>query len=308
MTSFKDKLNRELGEDALFSQQLKESILQQTKKPSRKKVHWQYSVVLFATLSILVLSILAGPWTKTDERQTIAQLDEVMKEQPSIKKFTVTNNNDRWTFAAQKYAWNVLQDNFEAKRDKQLLQELLDYARLGVGEMSSQGSYQDIYIEFKDGQILQLKLKAYETGLGFIDMQTNIFYVVEGEAAKNILALIANDLGIKPKVRVLVIFMLSLATVEYVTRRKLGSKRKDRYASQMHKIVERIFSVVVFFVIYLLMVSEWLLYKPVILVMLTFTMMMSISINHLFGYRLTEHLLSIVVWLISILIIIMIII
>lgn len=308
MTSFKDKLNRELGEDALFSQQLKESILQQTKKPSRKKVHWQYSVVLFATLSILVLSILAGPWTKTDERQTIAQLDEVMKEQPSIKKFTVTNNNDRWTFAAQKYAWNVLQDNFEAKRDKQLLQELLDHARLGVGEMSSQGSYQDIYIEFKDGQILQLKLKAYETGLGFIDMQTNIFYVVEGEAAKNILALIANDLGIKPKVRVLVIFMLSLATVEYVTRRKLGSKRKDRYASQMHKIVERIFSVVVFFVIYLLMVSEWLLYKPVILVMLTFTMMMSISINHLFGYRLTEHLLSIVVWLISILIIIMIII
>ncbi len=204
-------------------------------------MHWQYSVVLFATLSILVLSILAGPWTKTDERQTIAQLDEVMKEQPSIKKFTVTNNNDRWTFAAQKYAWNVLQDNFEAKRDKQLLQELLDHARLGVGEMSSQGSYQDIYIEFKDGQILQLKLKAYETGLGFIDMQTNIFYVVEGEAAKNILALIASDLGIKPKVRVLVIFMLSLATVEYVTRRKLGSKRKDRYASQMHKIVERIF-------------------------------------------------------------------
>ncbi|MFY0519702.1 hypothetical protein [Lysinibacillus sp. UGB7] len=308
MTGFKDKLNRELGKEGQFSQNLKEKILQQTTKPSSKGVNWQYPAVLIATLTILFLFILVGPWTRTEELQTIAHLDEVMKQPSQIKKFTVIKNNDRFTFAAQKYAWNVLQENFKAPADIQLLHDMLEQASLGVGEMSFTGSFQDIYIEFEHGQILQLKMKTYETGIGFIDMKTDLFYVVEGDVAENMMTLIGGDTSSKSTLlTLLVIFLLTLAIVEYIMRRKLGIKRKNRYANMTHKRVEVIFSVFMFFVIYLFISKGWMLFKPVIVMTIIVSVLISLTINRLFGHQLKEHLISIVGWLIGILFLIVII-
>ncbi|MFJ5563061.1 hypothetical protein [Lysinibacillus xylanilyticus] len=66
MTSFKDKLDKELGEVPRFSQQMQERILQNVSQQNKKPRSWQYPTIIIGAVVTILILIVIGPWKQVD--------------------------------------------------------------------------------------------------------------------------------------------------------------------------------------------------------------------------------------------------
>lgn len=295
MTPFKENLNRELGEKPRFSKDLKERILQKAQEPLKKRGSWQYPMAIVTTLSIFLLFVLVGPWTKTESQlqpSTSAPFEEIVGQQ-EIEKFAVTESFERWSFMAQETAWSILQENFHEEKHRKILQDLLEQAILTEEVTSFRSNYDDVYVKFGNEQVLQLKMKSFETWIGFVDMESSLFYMVEGDAAKKMIVLFENETYSKLGLFSLII-ITTRALIEYIMRKKLGIIKASRYVNKAHKITSIIWLVIMFIVCYLLIVKGWILYKPVIALMILGGILVNLVISYTFGRERKEQLISIV--------------
>ena len=290
MTPFKEKLNKELGESSFFTKELQETILQKAQKPSKKKRHWQYPVVLASMSAIILFFIIIGPWNTINPSKQ-ATLNEIAQME-AVKQFSVSWNWEEDSFKAGRVGWIFDQEEFQQGHETELLERVLRHAELS--EKDEQYSpFRDVWLQFENGQITKLKMQSKDEQLAFMDIDTELFYKVDDEVAAEFIMLFnsfdSNDLHSN----LMFIFIMSLFLlrwlVEIVVRKIFNIKQKPKYISRNHQLVTTICSIMYGILIIIFIIKGWFLYYGGFLGILIMAVLSFIAIDFYYGREEKRH-------------------
>ncbi|MFJ7980691.1 hypothetical protein ACIQ1D_10380 [Lysinibacillus xylanilyticus] len=126
MTSFKDKLDKELGEVPRFSQQMQERILQNVSQQNKKPSRWQYPTIIIGAVVTILILIVIGPWKQVDtaKHATIVEL----AQHENIKQFTIAQNWQEDIFKAGRTGWILGQQAYKTDPETTLIADVLKKA------------------------------------------------------------------------------------------------------------------------------------------------------------------------------------
>lgn len=292
MTPFKEKLNKELGQDSLFTQELQEEILRKVQQPSKKKRHWQYPLVLVSATAIMLFLIIIGPWSTTNKSKQVT-IDEIAKNE-SVKQFAFAVNWKDKTFEAGRIGWVWGQQEFRQGKETELLLQVLQHAELS--EMQEYYStFRDVWLQFENGQIAKLKMLMKDEELAYIDMKTNNFYKVDSVGTAKFYSLTFEDDGFNSDW--LLILLLSLLAVAWIAEnivRKVFDIPKDpKYVSHKHKRTTIIFSVIKGIILLILLIKGWIIFKVVAFAIIGLPFL-DIVVDYYYGREEKRHYVTIV--------------
>ena len=120
MTSFKEKLDKELGEAPRFSQQLQERILHDVVQRDKQPRRWQYPMIFIGAVVTILILIVIGPWNQVDtsKHASIVAQDEV-------KQFTIARNQEEDSFKAGRPGWILVQRAYKNDSETRLIANTL---------------------------------------------------------------------------------------------------------------------------------------------------------------------------------------
>jgi len=293
MTTFKEKLDQELGEAPRFTQSLQEDILRQVRK-TKKTRRWTYPLIIIGTIVMFLLIIEIGPLGQIEQKQhaSIVQL----AQQQSIKKYTMIYNSDEEIFKAGRPGWVIGQRVMEQSSEKELLHQLLQQATMKqMNERTFFRLQRDVWVEFEKGQVMKLKMFINEEDIGIVDYDNNSFYKVENkDLAKAYLDLILNDdakLGMSGLIVMLVIFLAIQMLVDKLMRKKFTIPKE--YVNSRHRHAAwaiKIFNTMMLMVI---IIKGWILFTVIIGGYLAVSLFSSIFIDYYYGREEKRHYVSI---------------
>ncbi|MGE7914730.1 DUF4181 domain-containing protein [Lysinibacillus xylanilyticus] len=294
MTSFKDKLDKELGEAPRFSQQLQERILQNVNQQNKQSSSWQYPTIIIGTVVTLLFLILIGPWKQVDtaKHATIAEL----AQHEDIKQFTIAQNWKEDTFNAGRTGWNLGQKAYKKGMETQLLANALQKSVVSQKD-NNYFAYSDVWVEFDNGQVVQLKMYLYDEQLVFIDQHTNIFYKVKDDnAASAFIALMQKgekDISFGEMFTFIITAIFLGWLLEKAIRKKYSIPKEPKYINKSHQRTTFIFKFIQTAALILFNIYDWFLFTAAICGFLAVSMLSSIMIEYYYGREEKRHYVSI---------------
>ncbi|WP_285398535.1 DUF4181 domain-containing protein [Lysinibacillus sp. fls2-241-R2A-57] len=294
MTSFKDKLDKELGEAPRFSRQLQERILQNVNQQNKQSSRWQYPTIIIGTVVTLLFLILIGPWKQVDTAKHATIVELVQHE--DIKQFNIAQNWKEDTFRAGRTGWNLGQKGYKEGMETKLLANALQKSVVSQKD-NNYFSYSDVWVEFDNGQVVQLKMYLYDGQLGFIDQHTNIFYKVKDDnAASAFIALMQKrekDISFGEMFTFLVTALFLGWLLEKAIRKKYSIPKEPKYINRSHQRTTFIFKCLQTAALILFNINDWFLYTVAICGFLAISTLSSIMIEYYYGREEKRHYVSI---------------
>ncbi len=297
MTSFKDKLDKELGEAPRFSQSLQERIMQNVKQQKPQPSRWQYPTIVIGAVITLLLLIVMGPWKQVDtvKHATIVEL----AKHEEIKQFTKAQNWEEDSFKAGRAGWILGQQVFNESSEKELLKQILQQAI--VTQKDNQDivrAMDDVWIEFDNGQIVRLKMYLTDAEIVFIDQQTNTFYIVKDEKMVSAYVYLTqeNDVNISGKELIifLAVFIFVGWLVEKLVQSKFNIPNEPKYASSNHRRTVFVAKVINIVFMMIFTIKGWFLYTAATCTFLAVSIFSSIIIDYYYGREEKRHYVSII--------------
>ncbi|MGA3601696.1 hypothetical protein [Lysinibacillus agricola] len=294
MTSFKDKLDKELGEAPRFSQQLQERILQNVNQQNKQTSGWQYPVIIIGTVMTLLFLIVIGPWKQVDtsKHATIVEL----AQHEVVKQFTIAQNWEEGSFKARRTGWNLGQQSYKKGSESMILANALQKSVTSQKD-DNYFAFSDVWVEFDNGQAVQLKMFLYDEQLAFIDRQTDIFYKVEDDnTASALIALMQKeekDISFGEMFTFLIIALFIGWLLEKAIRKKYSIPKEPKYINTSHQRTMYIAMFINSAVLILFNINDWFLYTAAICGYLAIAMISSIIIDYYYGREEKRHYVSI---------------
>ena len=293
MTTFKEKLDQELGEAPRFTQSLQEDILRQVRK-TKKTRRWTYPLIIIGTMVMFLLIIEIGPLGQIEQTQhaSIVQL----AQQQSIKKYTMIYNSDEEIFKAGRPGFVIGQRVMEQSSEKELLHQLLQQATMTqMNERTFFRLQRDVWVEFEKGQVMKLKMFIKEEDIGIVDYDNHSFYKVDNkELAKAYLDLALKEdakLGMSGLIVMLVIF-LAIQMLGDKLMRKMFNIPKE-YVNSHHRRAVWAIKILNIIMLPLFMLKGWILFTIIIGGYLAVILFSSIFVDYYYGREEKRHYLSI---------------
>lgn len=289
MTPFKEQLNKELGESSCFTKELQATILQNAQQSLKKKIHWQYPIVLTSMLAIILFFIMIGPWvTVNHSQQTLNEIAQVQ----SVSQFSMMGNWEEDSFKAGRVGWVLGQKDFQQGEETKLLGQVLQHAQLSE-EDARYSSFRDVWIQFEDGQVAKLKMRNHNDQLAFTDIDAGLFYKIDDEVAEESIAFFRlfeqDDLLPNGFFIVLLGLFLLRWIVEIVVRKVFSIPKKTKYMSKGHQLATIIGSFVYFCVMISFILKGWLFYYVVVIGILLCVSVSKIVIDYHYGREEKRH-------------------
>jgi len=293
MTTFKEKLDQELGEAPRFTKSLQEDILRQVRQ-TKKTRRWSYPLIIIGAIVMFLLIIEIGPLGQIEQTQhaSIVQL----AQQQSIKKYTMIYNSDEEIFKAGRPGWVIGQRVMEQSSEKVLLQQLLQQAT--VTQMNERTFFRlqrDVWVEFEKGQVIKLKMFINEEDIGIVDYDNNSFYKVENkDLAKAYLDLILNDdakFGMSGLIVMLVIFLAIQMLGDKLMREMFNIPKE--YVNSHHRRAVWAIKILNTMMLMVIIIKGWILFTVIIGGYLVVSLFSSIFIDYYYGREEKRHYLSI---------------
>jgi len=296
MTSFKDKLDKELGDTPRFSQPLQKRILQHVKHNTRRSR--QYPLIAIGAVMITLLWLFViGPWgqVETTKHATIVEL----AEQAEIKQFTMVQNWDEESFKAGRAGWIIGQQAYKEESERKLLKQIFQQATVTLRDNNFIAyAKSDIWVEFDNEQVIKLKMYLNDTELVFTDQQTNISYKVKNEniasAYKNLVQKSEFTINSSELITFLIIFIFIGWLVDRLLRRKFNIPKELKYVSKGHQRSVYILKFLNVIFILLFSINGWFLYTAATCVFLAVVIISSIMIEYYYGSKEKRHYVSII--------------
>lgn len=148
MTSFKDKVDKELGEAPRFSQQLQERILHDVVQQDKQPRRWQYPMIFIGAVVTILILIVIGPWNQveTSKHASIVEL-----AQHEVKQFTIARNQEEDSFKAGRPGWILVQQAYKNDSETRLIANTLQKAVKSKMD-NDYYAFRDVWVEFDNGQ------------------------------------------------------------------------------------------------------------------------------------------------------------
>jgi len=293
MTSFKDKLDKELGEAPRFSQQLQERILHNVSQEYKQPRRWQYPAIIIGAVVTLFFLIIIGPWKQEDSSKhaTIIEL-----AQHEVKQFTSAYNWEEDTFKAGRTGWILGQQAYKNDSETKLIANTLQKAVISQKD-DDYYAYRDVWVEFDNGQVVQLKMFLNDEQLAFSNRQTNIFYKVEdADAASAFIALMRKDekdISFGEMFTFLIIALLLVWLTEKAIRKMFSIPKEPKYINTGHQRTTFSARFIQGATLILFNIYGLFIYTATICVFLAVFMMSSIVIDYYYGREEKRHYISI---------------
>ncbi|MGE7688282.1 DUF4181 domain-containing protein [Lysinibacillus sp. NPDC097214] len=304
MTSFKDKLDKELGEAPRFTQQLQERILHNVVQQDKQPRRWQYPAIIIGAVVTLLFLIVIGPWKQVDtsKRATFVEL-----AQHEVKQFTSTYNWEEDTFKAGRAGWILGQQVYKKDSETKLIANTIQKAVVSKKD-NDYYAFRDIWVEFDNGQVVQLKIFRNDEQLAFSDRHTNIFYKVEDDdIASAFIAFMVKDkkdIGFGEMFAFFIIAFLLVWLIEKAIRKKFSIPKEPKYINTGHQRTTYIAKFIQGGTLILYNIYGWFLYTAAICAFLVVFMMSAIVIDYYYGRKEKRHYVTIGSFIVLVLLII----
>ncbi|WP_431027587.1 hypothetical protein [Lysinibacillus sp. LZ02] len=229
MTKWKEQIDRELGTEQKFTPALQEKI--EGKVGRKRSVDWQYGVVLLGMAAVLVLFFIVGP-SQSIKWENTTSLDQ---SDISTKAFYISilpTGEERFT---ARNGWYIGIKRYTSAQDQQFMQEILSKAEPGDAAILSHHDGQDLLVELVSGEQLSLKFYDFSSWVGFKNVTTGEFYILEGEDAATYLAEYTPKFNLASfLVANCILLLLNGLAEKWLKKRYHISGRNIRYANKKH--------------------------------------------------------------------------
>ncbi|KOP72749.1 hypothetical protein AMS59_17770 [Lysinibacillus sp. FJAT-14745] len=293
MTSFKDKLDKELGEAPRFSQQLQERILQNVYQQDKQPRKWQYPTIIIGAVVTILFLIVIGPWKQVD---TAKHASIVELAQHEVKQFTIAQNWEEDSFKAGRTGWILVQQTYKKDSETKLIANALQKAVISKKD-NDYYAFRDVWVEFDNGQVVQLKVFLNNEQLAFSDRHTNIFYKVEdGDTASSFIALMRKDekdISFGEMLTFLIIALFLRWLLEKAIRKKFSIPKEPKYINTGHQSTIYIANFIQGAALILFNINGWFIYTAAIFGFFVISMLSYIMIEYYYGREEKRHYVSI---------------
>ncbi|WP_431811868.1 DUF4181 domain-containing protein [Lysinibacillus sp. FW12] len=304
MTTFKEKLDQELGEAPRFTQSLQQDILQRVQQEKKVTKRWSYPLIFIGAILILLLLVEMGPLGQMEQTRQASIV--TMAQQETVKKYTMISNSDEETFLAGRPGWTIGQKVYKQIPEKELLQQLLQQATVTQKYEENQFLFrtiQDVWAQFENDQIIKLKMFIGEESILIEDHDHKSFYKVNNreltKAYENLTLKDQAKFGMKGYVVFLVLLLAIHMLVEKIMRKRFNIPKG--YVSRGHRRAVWTLKALNIVMLILFMVKGWILYTVIIGGYLTVILFSSIFIDYCYGREEKRHYLSISLAIVSLL-------
>ncbi|MEB2280859.1 hypothetical protein LAV73_12725 [Lysinibacillus xylanilyticus] len=293
MTSFKEKLDKELGEAPRFSQQLQERILHNVVQQDKQPRRWQYPMIFIGAVVTILILIVIGPWNQVD---TSKHASIVELAQHEVKQFTIARNQEEDSFKAGRPGWILVQRAYKNDSETRLIANTLQKAVKSKMD-NDYYAFRDVWVEFDNGQAAQLKMFLNDGQLAFCDQQTNVFYKVkDDDTASAFIALMQKDekgISFSKIFTFLIIALLLGWLLDKAIRKKFSIPKEPKYINTSHQRTTYIAKLIQGATLIVFNLYGWFTYTAAISGYLVVTMLSDIVIDYYYGREEKRHYVSV---------------
>lgn len=305
MTTFKEKLNQELGEAPRFTQSLQQDILHQVQQEKKATKRWSYPLIIIGAIFILLLLVEMGPLGQMEQTHHASIV--TLAQQETVKKYTMIYNSDERTFVAGRPGWTIGQKVYKQIPEKELLQQLFQQATVTQIYEEKQFLFRvirDVWVEFENDKVIKLKMFIGEESILIKDYDNKSFYKVNNKdltkAYENLALKNQAKFGMKNYIVFLVLLLAIHMLVEKIMRKKFNILKG--YVSSGHRRAVWTLKALNIVMLILFMVKGWILYTVIIGGYLTVILFSTIFIDYYYGREEKRHYLSISLAIVGLLI------
>lgn len=290
MTSFKKKLDEEIGEAPRFTKALHERIVHRTEQHHRHKQYggWQYPTIIVGAIVTLLFLIAVGPWQRTEyvQHASIVELAQIEE----IQQLSIVQNWDEDSFNAGRIGWVIGQQEFLKGADTKLLESILQKA---VVTQKSDDYYvvRDFWIEFSNGQEVKLKMLKNNEQIAFLDVKTNQFYKVNDEEATAFADFDFQDIDFNFIAFLIWIGVIILVgwVADRAVRWKFNIPKEPKYVSVNHQRVVFTFKVINIIAITIFNLKGWIIYIAADFTLIITLTLINVATEYYFGRHEKRH-------------------
>lgn len=187
MTKWKQQIDQHLGNEPKFNAELKQQILHKASKQPPRKVQWTYAATLVSICVVALLLVLVGPPQQVPQQQSanVVLIDQMMQLTGVETVYVNSDFSERDEFIARDSIWYIGSERISEPANIQLVTTMFTEMVMAE-EVTSSWNSTDMVAVLTDGTRVKVKLYDYGTWVGIVDMQTKLFYSVDGELAKKI--------------------------------------------------------------------------------------------------------------------------
>ncbi|MFJ7407350.1 MULTISPECIES: hypothetical protein [unclassified Lysinibacillus] len=291
MTSFKKKLNEEIGEAPRFTKALQERIVHRAEQHHRHKQYssWQYPTIIVGAIVTLLFLIAVGPWQRTEYTQHASIVELAQNEE--IQQLSIVQNWNEDKFNAGRTGWVIGQQEYIKGAETKLLESILQKA---VVAQKSDDYYvvRDFWIEFGNGHAVKLKMLKNNEQIAFLDVKTNQFYKVNDEEAVSAFT----DFNFHDFDFNFIAFLIWIGVIMLVgwvadrlVRWKFNIPKEPKYVSDNHRRAVYIFKVINVIALTIFNIKGWIIYIAADFTLIFILTLINVATEYYFGRHEKRH-------------------
>lgn len=290
MTSFKKKLNEEIGETPRFTKGLQERIVHQaTQQQYKQNSKWQYPAIIVGIMVTLLFLIASGPWQQTEYVQHASIVELAQNEE--IQQLSIAQNWYEDSFKAGRTGWVIGQQEYAKGTETKLFENMLQKAEVS---QKSEEYYliNNLWIEFSNGQVVKLQMFKSDEKFAFLDIKTNKFYEVnDGEAISAF-----TDFNFKKLDFNFLVFLVWIGFIwlgawvaERAVRWKFHIPKEPKYVNDNHKKVVYLNKFINVIVLCIFNLKSWIIFIAADFVLILVILLPNLAIEYYFGRHEKRH-------------------
>jgi len=295
MTSFKNKLDKEIGEAPRFTKALQQRIVhsadQQQHKQSR---NWQYPTMIVGAIVTLLFLFIVGPLQQTVYPQHASIIELAQSEE--IQQLSIASNWNENSFKAGRTGWVIGQQQYGKGEETKLIENVLRH-----GVVAQKDDYfhviNNMWIKFDNGQVVKLKMYRKMEQIAFLDVKTNTFYKVNDEQAFTAFT----DFNFKEVPFKFTAFLVWLGVmllggwvIERAVRWKFKIPKEPRFVNDKHQktvIILKFFNCIV---LVIFNIKTWIIFIVADFALFLVTMLPHLVTEYYFGRHEKRHYVAVI--------------
>jgi len=295
MTSFKNKLDKEIGEAPRFTKALQERIVHSAEQQQHKQSrNWHYPVIIVSAFVTLLFLFAVGPLQQTVYPQHASIVELAQNEE--IQQLSIASNWNENSFKAGRTGWIIGQQEYAKGAETKLIENLLRH-----GVVAQKNDYfhviNNIWVQFDNRQTVKLKMYRNNEQLAFLDKKTNTFYIVNDEQAVTAFT----DFNFKEAPFKFSAYLVWLGVmflggwvIERAVRWKFKIPKEPKYVNDKHQKTAIILMFFNFIVLVIFNIKTWFIFIVADFVLVLVTMVPHLATEYYFGRHDKRHYVAVI--------------
>jgi len=295
MTSFKNKLDKEIGEAPRFTKALQQRIVHSAEQQQHKQSrNWQYPTMIVGAIVTLLFLFIVGPLQQTAYPQHASIIELAQNEE--IQQLSIASNWNENSFKAGRTGWVIGQQQYEKGAETKLIENVLRHA-VAAHINDNYHVINNMWVEFGNGQTVKLSMYKNMEQLAFLDKKTNTFYIVNDEQAVTAFT----DFNFKEvPFKFTAFLLLSIAIIfgawvtERAVRWKFNIPKEPKYVNDKHQKTIYILRFINVIVLSIFNLKQWIIFIAADFALILLPMLVLIATEYYFGRHEKRHYVAVI--------------